>query len=115
MVSGSMRFTLSEVLSGMLASIQSESFTDDPERLAAMFEQLATQFTLFAPLAAAVDTHAVSEALQKLEQGAYLEKREGGYALTEAGRAHCIRSKRTLFGKNDIEQLEQAALVFDQL
>jgi len=61
----SMRFSLDEVLSGMLASIESDSFTDDTTRLASMFEGLAGEFTLFAPLASGVDPQAVVNALTK--------------------------------------------------
>jgi hypothetical protein len=110
-----MRYTLPEVLSGMLASTHGDAFTDDPARLAAMFEDLATRFALFAPLAAAIDADAVAGALSDLESGALLEHRDGRYVLTDAGRAHGVRSKRTLFNKSDIEQLEQAALIFDEL
>ena len=46
-----MRFSLNEVLSGMLASLESDHFTDDATSLAASFEDLAAQFTLFAPFA----------------------------------------------------------------
>jgi hypothetical protein len=99
----------------MLASTHQDAFNDDAAGLAAMFEDLATRFALFAPLAAAVDADAVAEALSDLERGALLEHRDGRYVLTDAGRAHCIRSKRTLFNKSDIDQLEQAALVFDDL
>jgi hypothetical protein len=110
-----MRFTLPEVLSGMLASTDQDTFTDDPGRLATMFEDLATRFALFAPLATAVDADAMAGALLDLESGGLLEHADGRYTLTDAGRAHCIRSKRTLFNKADIDQLEQAALVFDEL
>ena len=48
----SMRFELSEVLWGMLGSVETDTFTDDVARLAAMFESLAGKFPLFAPLAA---------------------------------------------------------------
>jgi len=115
MTQQSMRYTLPEVLSGMLASTRQDGFTDDPARLAAVFEDLATKFELFAPLAAAVDANAVAGALADLEAKALLERREGRYLLTDIGRAHCVRSKRTLFNKTDIDQLEQAAAVFDEL
>jgi hypothetical protein len=111
----SMRFTLPEVLSGMLASTDKDRFSDDPARLAAMFEDLATKFSLFAPLAAAVDADAVSNALDDLGRQGHLAREADMYVLTDTGRAHCIRSKRTLFNKSDIEQLEQAAVVFDKL
>ena len=111
----SMRFTLPEVLAGMLASIEGDGFTDDPERLAAMFEGLAGEYSLFAPLAAGVDVDAVRNALQDLGRDGFLAQEEGRYLLTDIGRAHCVRSKRTLFNRKDIEQLEQAATAFDKL
>jgi hypothetical protein len=99
----------------MLASMQEDGFTDDPARLAAVFEDLATRFSLFGPLAAAVDADAVAGALRDLEARSLLEHGNGRYLLTDTGRAHCVRSKRTLFNKSDIDQLEQAALVFNEL
>ena len=111
----SMRFALSEVLSGMLASSQHDRFTDDHARLVTMFEDLAGQFSLFAPLAAAIDANAVSAALNDLAQNGFLQHEGDIYILTDIGRAHCVRSKRTLFNQRDIEQLEQAATVFDSL
>ena len=107
-----MRFALHEVLSGMLASIEQDSFTDDVHRLAVMFESLATSVPLFAPMAAGVDPDAVAHALTTLEEKGYLQHSEGRYILTEAGRAHCITSKRTLFNQRDREQLEEAARTF---
>ncbi len=111
----SMRFALHEVLSGMLGSMQNESFTDDTARLAAMFEGLAGQFPLFAPFAAGVDVEAVNKALQSLENNKIIEHGEGRYTLTATGRSYCVSGKRTLFNKRDIEQLEAAAPVFDTL
>lgn len=108
----SMRHELSEVLSGMLASIESDSFTDDTQRLAAMFEQLAARFAMFAPLAVGVDPAAVGEALRTLEGKNYIEHGEGRYTLTAKGRAHCVSSKQTLFSRKDIAQLEEAARLF---
>lgn len=108
----SMRFGLHEVLSGMLASIESDRFTDDPRRLAAMFEQLAGRFPLFAPLSAGVDPAAVSQALQTLENKNLIQHSTGCYVLPPEGRASCVSSKRTLFSRRDSDQLEEAALVF---
>ncbi len=113
--SGSMRFQLHEVLSGMLASISANSFTDDPARLAAMFESLSGQFALFAPFQSGVDADAVDAALQKLAQQHVIEHGDGGYTVTAEGLAHCVSSKRTLFNQGDREQLEAAAVVFDTL
>ncbi len=111
----SMRFTLTEVLAGMLASIKGDGFTDDPERLAKMFEDLAGEFSLFAPLASAVDADAVRNVLHDLGRDGFLAQEEGRYVLTDVGRAHCVRSKRTLFNRKDNDQLEQAATAFDKL
>ena len=111
----SMRFQLQEVLSGMLANMQAESFTDDARRLAAMFESLAGRFTLFAPMAAGVDPGAVARALETLEQGKIIERGEGRYSLTAEGRAHCVSSRKTLFNQRDLRELDEAASVFDSL
>lgn len=108
----SMKFSIDEVLQGMLASIEQDSFTDDAARLAAMFEGLAGSVALFAPMANGVDPQAVAAALKKLEDKAILKHTDGTYTLTETGRAHCVSSKRTLFNKGDQEQLEAAAKVF---
>ena len=102
----SMRFALHEVLAGMLASAEATSFADDADRLASMFESLAVQFPLFAPLAAGVDAAAVTHALQTLEQKGFVSHPAGQYLLTAAGRAHCVSSKRTLFNQGDRTQLE---------
>lgn len=110
-----MRFEINEVLSGMLATIDKESFTDDAARLAAMFEGLSGRFTLFAPFQTGVDAKAVGDALAKLEQKHYIEHGTGEYTLTEEGRAHCVSSKRTLFNQGDREQLEGAAAEFSTL
>ncbi len=112
---GSMRFELHEVLSGMLGSVETDTFTDDVARLAAMFESLAGNFSLFAPLAAGVDPAAVGKALQMLQDKNVLQHVGAQYALTAEGRAACRSSKRTLFNKRDVEQLEEAAKVFDKL
>lgn len=111
----SMRFSLHEVMSGMLASMENDSFPDDPARLAAMFEELAGKFALFAPLGAGVDPAAVGAALKTLTGNKILEHREGRYHLTESGRAYCASGKRTLFNARDAKQLEEAALVFNTL
>ncbi len=107
-----MKFTLNEVLQGMLASIEADSFTDDATRLAAMFEGLATSVPLFAPMAAGVDPQAVAQALESLEKKGVLAHADGKYSLTETGRATCVSGKRTLFNKGDQEQLEAAAKTF---
>jgi hypothetical protein len=106
------RYSLNEVLSGMLATIESNEFPDDATALAATFEQLATQFPMFAPMAAGVDPAAIAEALQAMEDKAILKHADGRYVLSAEGRARCVSSKRTLFGPQDVEQLEQAARAF---
>lgn len=113
--SQSMHFQLHEVLSGMLASTSKNSFSDDVSRLTVMFERLAATVPLFAPMATGVDAQAVARALQTLETKAFLQHADGLYTLTDAGRAHCVSSKRMLFGQDDREQLEAAARVFDTL
>lgn len=114
MAPNSMRFSLTEVMSGMLASLPSDRFSDDPAHLAAAFEDLAGRFPLFAPLASAVDAEAVGSAVGQLCEQDFVVHADGEYVLTEAGRAHCVRSKRTLFNRGDIEQLEAAAALFAQ-
>jgi hypothetical protein len=110
--SASMKFTLDEVLQGMLASVEQDSFTDDAARLAAMFEGLATTVPLFAPMANGVDPQAVAQALSSMEQKGILKHEDGKYTLTETGRATCVSGKRTLFNRGDQEQLEAAATTF---
>ena len=111
----SMRFALHEVLAGMLASTDQDAFSDDAPALASMFEGLAGEFSLFAPLAAGVDPGAVSDAFGVLENQDVVEHKGGRYLLTESGRAQCVASKRTLFNRGDVEQLEAAARVFSTL
>jgi len=48
----SMKYTIDEVLSGMLASIELDMFTDDPQRLGEAFKGLSQQAPIFAPFAA---------------------------------------------------------------
>jgi hypothetical protein len=110
-----MRFALHEVLSGMLATTSGDSFSDDHERLAAMFEDLASRYSLFAPMASGVDAGAVANALQVLEEKHYVRHEAGRYSLTAEGRAQCVSSKRTLFNASDRLQLEEAAKSFDTL
>jgi hypothetical protein len=113
--SGSMRFQSDEVLSGMLATVERPTFTDDRVRLMAIFEALAGRFSLFAHFQSGTHVQAVDDALAKLEAKDFLRHDDGCYTLTTDGRAHCVSSKRTLFNPGDREQLEAAALVFDTL
>ena len=113
----SMRYTIDEVLSGMLASIGRDTFTDDAQRLGEAFKGLAHEAPLFAPFAALAgeaDFSAVLEgALQALVSDGHLEHGAGHYQLTSAGRARCITSKRTLFNASDIADLEAGARYFE--
>ena len=113
----SMRYTIDEVLSGMLASIERETFTDDSQRLGEVFRGLAQEaplFASFAALAGEADFSAVLEgALQTLVSDGHLERGVGRYQLTPAGRARCVTSKRTLFNASDIADLEAGARYFE--
>ncbi len=112
-----MRFTIDEVLSGMLATIDQDHFTDDATKLGEIFKGLADVGPLFAPfhaLAGEPDFSAVlAGALEKLVKNGYLEHPPGRYRVTPVGRARCITSKRTLFNASDIKDLETGARYFD--
>jgi hypothetical protein len=113
----SMRYTMDEVLSGMFASIERDTFTDDAKRLGEVFKGLAQEAPLFAPFAALAgeaDFSAVVEStLRALVSDGHLEHDAGRYQLTSAGRARCITSKRTLFNAGDIRDLEAGARYFE--
>jgi len=113
----SMRYTIDEVLSGMLASIQRDHFTDDPKALGEVFKGLAAQGPLFAPFAALAGepdfSAMVEHALETLVKDGHLEHQAGRYRLTPVGRARCVTSKRTLFNASDIRDLEAGASYFD--
>ena len=113
----SMLYTIDEVLSGMLASIKVDMFTDDPQRLGEAFKGLSQQASIFAPFAALVgeaDFSAVLEGtLQTLVSDGHLEHQPGRYYLPAPGRARCITSKRTLFNAGDIQDLEEGARYFE--
>lgn len=111
----SMRFSMDEVLSGILASITTDSFTDDHPRLATMFDSLAKTYPLCAPLAAAVDPGAVQKAFDKLVSKGTLDHADGAYKITIAGRIQFVGSKKMLFNQGDGEQLAAAAKEFDTL
>jgi len=116
-ISKSMRYTLDEVLSGMLASITLDNFTDDTALLGVLFKGLSQEYPLLAPYAAVAgeaDFSAVLEkALQRLVNKKCLQHEPGRYLLTKEGRASCVSSKKTLFSAGDMEQLQAAALYFD--
>lgn len=111
----SMRFAPHEVLAGMLATIEADDFSDDPQKLAAMFEGLGSRFALFAPLSSGVDVDAVGTALNALEAKQMVAHGAGRWAITVEGRKLCAGSKRTLFNQGDREQLEEAARSFNEL
>lgn len=112
-----MRFTIDEVLSGMLSSVERDDFTDDAQKLGDVFKGLSGQAPLFAPFAALVgeaDFSAILErALQTLVSNGHLEHEPGRYRLTPAGRARCVTSKRTLFSARDITDLDAGARYFE--
>jgi hypothetical protein len=112
-----MRYSLDEVLSGMLASISRDEFTDDTERLGGIFKSLSQSYPLFAPYAATVGeadfSGVLQDALQRLLEKKWLAHEPGRYSFTPEGRASFVRSKRTLFSAPDIEQLETAARYLD--
>ena len=114
----SMRFSIDEVLSGMLATVERDHFTDDPAKLGEIFKGLAQVGPLFAPFAALAGepdfSAVVDNALQKLVKNGYLEHPAGRYRLIPEGRARCITSKRTLFNAGDIRDLETGARYFDE-
>lgn len=113
----SMRYSLDEVLSGMLASITAEGFTDDTHKLGDVFKALSAGHPMLASFAAVggeADFSALlSGALQKLVDRKILQHEPGRYALSAQGRAACVRSKQTLFNIGDVAQLEAAARDFD--
>src|SRR6476661_5119921 len=100
----SMRYALSEVLSGMLASTSADSFSDNAAEIAATFNELASEFPLLAPMAGSVDPAAIGKALESLEAKKLITHGTGSYTLTPEGRAHCVSSKRTLFKTQDRDQ-----------
>lgn len=113
----SMRYSLDEVLSGMLGSITLDEFTDNTERLGALFKGLSEAYPLLAPYAAIAgeaDFSAIlGDALEELVKKNWLRHEPGRYALTREGRAACVSSKRIIFRSSDVEQLEAAARYFD--
>jgi hypothetical protein len=105
----SMRFAPDEILSGMLATLEGDRFSDDAAALSTTFDGLASRLSLFSGFAADADSSALTKALDKLEAKTYLTHGAGEYVLTTDGRAACVSSKRTLFNRADCEQLEDAA------
>ncbi len=115
----SMRYTIDEVLSGMLSSVSLDYFTDDHQKLGEIFKVVSGNHSMLAPFAAIAgetDFSAVlRDALQKLVDKKLLQHEPGRYFLTPENRAQCMRSKRTLFNAADVKQVEAAALDFDKL
>jgi len=109
----SMKYSLDEVFSGMLASSAHDTFSNDAVRLAAAFEGLAGSYPMFAPFANGVDPAAVSAALTAMEKRKMVKQEGNAFVLTTEGRAACASSKRTLFNGSDRVQLEEAAEAFD--
>jgi hypothetical protein len=113
-----MRFRIEEVLSGMLATVERDHFTDDPAKLGEIFRGLSQVGPLFAPFAALAGEQdfsaVVEDALKTLVKNGYLEHPPGRYRLMPDGRARCITSKRTLFNAGDLRDLEAGARYFDE-
>ena len=113
----SMKYSPDEVLSGLLATFKQTTFTDDTDRLGAIFKELGQTYSLLSPFAAAqgeADFSAVlGKGLEKLVSKKWLDHEPGTYSLTEAGRVSCVGSKKTLFNKGDLEQLEALAADFE--
>ncbi|GIW05218.1 MAG: hypothetical protein KatS3mg060_0023 [Dehalococcoidia bacterium] len=111
----SMRFQVQEVLAGALASLPSDTFSDDHAFLGRTFKHLSSTLPLFAPYAALVDesdySSALDGALRALVERGWLVHEPGHYTITAVGRAACISSKRTLFNRGDVAQLEEAAAI----
>lgn len=114
----SMRYGIDEVLSGMLASITRDKFTDDVERLGAVFKTLSAKHSLLAPFAAVggeADFSAIlRNSLQTLVDKKLIQHEPARYTLTPQGRASCVSSKRMLFKASDVGQLEAAARDFEE-
>ncbi len=116
--SQSMRYRIDEVLSGMLASLTRDKFTDDVDRLGVVFKTLSAKHSLLAPFAAVgseADFSAILRgALQKLVDKKLIAHEAGRYTLTPESRATCVSSKRMLFKAGDVQQLEAAARDFEE-
>lgn len=106
----SMRFSPAELLSGMLATIDGSDFPADETALRAVFAKIGAEFPLLAPFN--TNDGAVQKAISALEERKALVLADGRYVLTAEGRAACVSSKRTLFNRDDREQLEGAAAIF---
>ena len=104
----SMRFSSDEVLSGMLGSTLADSFTDDATQLAAMFNDPrngSPSLNLWE------DGNAVGAALEKL----VLQKRYSIRRVNMWRGSEPLREQQTNAVSKDVQQLEEAARVFDGL
>jgi len=114
-----MRYTVDEVLSGMLSSMTLDYFTDDHQRLGEIFKVLSENHPMLASYAAVTgesDFSAVlRDSLQKLVDKKFLQHEPGRYFMSPENRAACVASKRALFNAADREQVEAAARDFDML
>ena len=106
----SMRFSPDELLSGLLATLDSGDFPADNATLRATFAKIAAEFPLLAPFSTSDD--AIQKAITVLEGRKALVQEGDRYTLTTEGRAACVSSKRTLFNRDNREQLEGAAAIF---
>ncbi len=114
----SLRFKIDEVLSGMLATIEKDSFVDDTEKLGEVFKGLSQEAPLFEPFGALVGeidfSAALDGALKSLVSNGVLQHEPGRYRLSPEGRARCVASKRTLFNASNIKDLEVGARYFEE-
>lgn len=98
----SMRYSLDEVLSGMLGSIARDEFTDNTERLGALFKSLSQAYPLLAPYAAIAgeaDFSAVLvDALGELVKKRWLQHEPGCYALTKRAELPASQARKSYFG-----------------
>ena len=112
----SMRYQLEEVLAGMLATLSNDEFTDDTVALGNSFKRLAADYPLFAPYAALSEggdySVVLQNALATLVSQKSLTHGGGKYTITKEGREGYISTKRTLFNRADVVQLEEAARIF---
>ena len=114
----SMRYSMDEVLSGILATFERDTFTDDAQKLGETFKGLSQQAPLFAPFGAIAEggdfSAIVEKALGSLVAAGQLKREAGHYELTAAGRARFVSSKRTLFNASDLKDLEVGARYFEE-
>ena len=114
----SKQYSIDELLTVMLTSIKRNEFTDDVERLGAVYKKLSTKHPLLAPFAAvggeADFSAVVKDARQKLVDKEFIHHEPGRYTLTPKGRASCVSSKRMLFKAGDVGQLEATARDFEE-